>query len=65
MIDRRTFLAGAGAVLLAAPLIADAQQAKKAYKIEYLSPNLPQTPQTPSAFDLTCFVRVPFCAECG
>ena len=46
MIDRRTFLAGAGAVLLAAPLIADAQQAKKAYKIGYLSPNLSQTSQT-------------------
>ena len=24
-----------------------------------------QPRQTPSAFDLTCFVRVPFCAECG
>jgi len=47
VIDRRTFLAGAGAVLLAAPLIADAQQAKKAYKIGYLSPNLSQTPHTP------------------
>src|SRR6266516_5873052 len=25
----------------------------------------PQTSQTPSAFDLTCFVRVPFFGECG
>ena len=37
MIDRRTFLAGAGAVLLAPPLAAEAQQAKKVYKIGYLS----------------------------
>jgi len=44
VITRRTFLAGTGAVILAAPLIADAQQAKKAYKIGYLSANLPQPP---------------------
>jgi putative ABC transport system substrate-binding protein len=36
MIDRRTFLAGTGAVLLAAPLAAEAQQAKKVYRIGYL-----------------------------
>jgi hypothetical protein len=29
VIDRRTFLAGTGAVLLAAPLAAEAQQARK------------------------------------
>ncbi len=29
MIDRRTFLAGTGAVLLAAPLAAEAQQVQK------------------------------------
>jgi putative ABC transport system substrate-binding protein len=32
-VDRRTFLAGTGAVLLAAPLAAEAQQAKKVYRI--------------------------------
>ena len=36
-MDRRTFLAGTGAVLLAAPLAAEAQQAKKVYRIGYLS----------------------------
>ena len=35
-MDRRTFLAGTGAVLLAAPLAVEAQQAKKVYKIGYL-----------------------------
>jgi putative ABC transport system substrate-binding protein len=33
MIDRRTFLAGTGAVLLAAPLAAQAQQAGKKYRV--------------------------------
>ena len=37
MIDRRTFLAGTGAVLLAAPLAAEAQQAGKVYRIGFLS----------------------------
>ena len=37
MIDRRTFLAGTGAVLLAAPLTADAQQAKRIWRIGILS----------------------------
>jgi putative ABC transport system substrate-binding protein len=37
-MNRRTFLAGTGAVLLAAPLAAEAQQAKKAYMIGYLEP---------------------------
>jgi putative ABC transport system substrate-binding protein len=36
VIDRRTFLAGAGVVLLAAPLTADAQQAGKVWRIGYL-----------------------------
>ncbi len=36
MIDRRTFLAGTGAVLLAAPLAAEAQQAGKVWRIGYL-----------------------------
>jgi ABC-type uncharacterized transport system substrate-binding protein len=37
VIDRRTFLAGTGAVLLAAPLTAEAQQAGKVYRIGFLS----------------------------
>ena len=37
MIDRRAFLAGTGAVLLAAPLIAQAQQAAKVARIGYLT----------------------------
>jgi putative ABC transport system substrate-binding protein len=40
MIDRRTFLAGTGAVLLAAPLDVEAQQAGKVYKIGSLNPGL-------------------------
>jgi hypothetical protein len=36
VIDRRTFLAGTSAVLLAAPLPVEAQQARKVYKIGYL-----------------------------
>ena len=35
-MNRRTFLAGAGAVLLAAPLAAQAQQARKVWRIGYL-----------------------------
>jgi putative ABC transport system substrate-binding protein len=36
MMDRRTFLAGAGAMLLAAPFAAEAQQAGKVYRIGWL-----------------------------
>ena len=36
MIDRRTFLAGTGAVLLAAPLAAEAQQPGKVYRVGFL-----------------------------
>jgi putative tryptophan/tyrosine transport system substrate-binding protein len=39
-MDRRTFLAGTGAVLLAAPLAAEAQQAAKVARIGYLAANL-------------------------
>ena len=42
MIDRRTFLAGAAAVLLAAPLAAESQQAGKIYRIGILG-NVPLT----------------------
>jgi putative ABC transport system substrate-binding protein len=37
-MDRRTFLAGTGAVFLAAPLAAEAQQSAKVWRIGYLSP---------------------------
>jgi putative ABC transport system substrate-binding protein len=37
VMDRRTFLAGSGAVLLAAPLAIEAQQAGKVYRIGFLS----------------------------
>jgi putative ABC transport system substrate-binding protein len=37
VIDRRTFLAGTGAVVLAVPLPAEAQQAGKVYRIGYMS----------------------------
>ena len=36
-MDRRTFLAGTGAVLLAAPLAAEAQQEGKVHRIGYLT----------------------------
>jgi putative ABC transport system substrate-binding protein len=36
MMDRRTFLAGTGAVLLAAPLVAEAQQKRKVYRIGFI-----------------------------
>ncbi len=50
MIDRRTFLAAAGAVLLTAPLAAEAQQAAKIARIGYLSPNLAAAPHLREAF---------------
>ncbi len=40
-MDRRTFLAGTGAVLLAAPLAAEGQRARKIHKIGFLSANTP------------------------
>ena len=49
-MDRRAFLAGTGAVLLAAPLTAEAQQAAKVTRIGYLSPNLAASPHLPEAF---------------
>ena len=45
MIDRRTFLAGTGAVLLAAPLAAEAQPARKVYRIGFLSPSSSSDPE--------------------
>jgi putative tryptophan/tyrosine transport system substrate-binding protein len=41
-MDRRAFLAGTGAVLLAAPLAAEAQQAGKVYRIGVLSTTGPE-----------------------
>jgi putative ABC transport system substrate-binding protein len=44
VIDRRTFLAGTGAVLLAVPLAAEAQQAGKVYRIGFLQAAVPSDP---------------------
>jgi len=41
-VDRRTFLAGTGAVLLAAPLAVEGQQAGKVYRIGVLSTTGPE-----------------------
>ena len=41
MIDRRTFLAGAGAVLFAAPLAAEAQPAERMPRVGILDPGIP------------------------
>jgi putative ABC transport system substrate-binding protein len=43
VIGRRTFIAGAGAALLAAPLIGEAQQAKKVWRIGFLEASSPPT----------------------
>ena len=43
-MNRRTFLAGTGSVLLAAPLAAEAQQAAKVPRIGWLSLNLAASP---------------------
>ena len=50
MIDRRTFLAGAGAALLATPLAAEAQQAAKVARIGYLALNLAASAHLTEAF---------------
>ena len=50
MIDRRTFLAGSGAVLLAAPLVVEAQLGAKVARIGYLAPNLAASPHQQEAF---------------
>lgn len=47
-MDRRTFHAGAGAVFLAAPLSAEAQQAEKIYRIGILG-NIPLTDPGPGS----------------
>jgi len=44
-VDRRTFLAGTGAILLAAPLAAEAQQAGRIYRIGHLSMNTANAPE--------------------
>jgi putative ABC transport system substrate-binding protein len=49
-MDRRTFLAGTGAVLLAAPLAAEAQQAAKMARIGYLVTSLAVSPHPQEAF---------------
>ncbi len=50
MIDRRTFLASTGAVLLAAPLAVEAQQAAKIARIGWLAVNLAAAPRLEEAF---------------
>jgi hypothetical protein len=40
-MDRRTFLAGTGAVLLAAPFAPEAQQAEPMARVGILSPTVP------------------------
>jgi putative ABC transport system substrate-binding protein len=50
VIDRRAFLAGTGAVLLVAPLAAEAQQAAKTTRLGYLAPNLVADPHLREAF---------------
>jgi putative ABC transport system substrate-binding protein len=50
VIDRRTFLAGTGAVLLAAPLAAEAQQVGKVPRIGFLSPSSPTDSRAPHRF---------------
>jgi putative tryptophan/tyrosine transport system substrate-binding protein len=49
-VDRRRFLAGTGAVLLAAPLAAEAQQAVKVARIGFLAGNLAAIPHLREAF---------------
>src|SRR5499433_723062 len=46
-MDRRTFLAGTGAVLLAAPLAVEAQQAGKVHRIGYLGTSPPSGTTAP------------------
>jgi putative ABC transport system substrate-binding protein len=53
VIDRRTFLAGTGAVLLAAPLAAEAQQTGKVWRIGFLG-NFSPTPG--ATFISTAFI---------
>ena len=50
MIDRRTFLASTGAVFLAAPFAAEAQQAAKVPRIGWLSLDRADRPQLREAF---------------
>src|SRR6266849_6324059 len=50
-MDRRTFLAGTGAVLLAAPVAAEAQQGRKVWRIGILD----TTPATLNAANLNAF----------
>src|SRR5262249_1534896 len=42
VIARRTFLAGTGAVLLAAPLAAEGQQARRVWRLGFLAPGSSQ-----------------------
>src|SRR5215475_3564028 len=44
VMDRRTFLAGVGAVIVAVPLAAEAQQAAKVYRVGLLGGSPPNSP---------------------
>ncbi|HEV2054419.1 MAG TPA: ABC transporter substrate-binding protein, partial [Methylomirabilota bacterium] len=50
VIDRRRFLTGTGAVLLVAPVAAEAQQAAKVARIGYLAGNVSASPHLNEAF---------------
>src|SRR5580765_5037181 len=50
VIDRRTFLAGASAVLLATPLVAQAQQGASIPRVGFLSPSALSDPRTSRYF---------------
>src|SRR5438552_3273496 len=52
-MDRRTFLAGAGAAFLAAPLMAEAQPAGKVYRLGFLSDGRPTDSPPLRAFEET------------
>jgi len=52
-MDRRTFLAGSGAVLLAPPLAAEAQQAAKIARIGFLALDLSSNPHLVDVFRQT------------
>jgi hypothetical protein len=57
-MDRRTFLARTGAVLLAAPLATEAQQAAKVPRIGYLGLNRPASPTWERPLSKDCVTSV-------
>jgi len=57
-MDRRAFLTGTGAVLLAAPLGAEAQQVAKVPRIGYLGLNRPASPTWERPLSKDCVTSV-------